>query len=106
MEMLQIFVGLAGWFVGGSLAGFGTLALVHFSSHREDHQRRMAGYRIEEARHRAEEATATAKTAEALHASVEGLRGLVRDYDPYENPRDLFGEEVLEVIADRIAPEE
>ena len=36
---------------------------------------------------------ATAKTAEALHAAVEGLQELVRDYDPYEDPRDLFSEE-------------
>ena len=83
MEMLQVFVVLAGWFVGGSVAGFGTGLLTQLL----EHQRKRDDLRMREA-------IENAKTSEHLRDAIEAAGQIILNHVDYIDPDDYFSEAV------------
>ena len=87
-DLWRIYVAIAGWFLGGSIAGFGTGLLTQLLNHQSRTQDRAV-----------KKAIANAQLAGHLHNGMETLAHLVSDYTGDDvDPRHFFSEGVLEAV--------
>ena len=82
---------LLGWFVGGSIAGFGTGLLTRLL----EHQRKRDDLRMREAME-------NAKMAEAVRGAMDSAAQIIEDHvvDDFD-PTDYFTPEIREILAQR-----